>query len=125
LSYSEPSEKRKEERLLMFEAVMGLGKESKLFVKELMRELRDSGLSGSIASKAVSAALKATEADENLLAVCDEIRKAGKPDLAGRLWAEHVASLFTCVPHGHRKAFVDIVLKLAEGMEEEDSTTKR
>jgi len=107
------------------QAVMGLSSESKAYMKELMRELRDSGLSGPIASRAISATLKATEANQNLLDICDEIKKAGKADVAGRLWAEHVASLFACVPREHRKGFVDIVLKLAEGMEKADSTTKR
>lgn len=93
-------------------------------MKELMHELQGGGLSGALASRAVNAAVKATEADDNLLAVCDEIKRAGKPDVASRLWAEHVASLLACVPRRYRRRFVNIVLKLAEGMEKDLSATE-
>lgn len=95
-----------------------MGNELGLYMKELLRELEESGLSMVLVNKAVNAAVKATRAEENLLAVCDEITKAGRADVSGRLWVEHVASLLASVPRQHRRKFIDIVLKLAEGMKE-------
>ena len=91
---------------------------TRAYSKELMRELREEGLSGVLASRVVSAVAKAMDAEESLLAVLDEVKKAGKPDVAGMVWSEHIASLLACIPRKLRKRFVEVVLKLADAMDE-------
>lgn len=92
----------------------------KLYTKELMRDLQDEGLSGALASRAINAVVRAMDAGQNLLDLCDVIKKMGKSKIAGRLWAEHVASLLAWVPREHRRQYVKGLLKLADEMEESD-----
>lgn len=90
---------------------------SRVYAKELMRDLQEKGLSGVLTSRAVNAVVKAVDAGQNLLDVCDELREVGKSEIAGRLWAEHIASLLACVPREHRREYVNGLLKLANDME--------
>ena len=82
-----------------------------------MRELKENGLNRALASRVISAMLKAIDSEENLLAVLDEIKKRGKTNIAAMLWSEHIASLLLCIPRKYRRKFVKIVLKLADEME--------
>jgi hypothetical protein len=48
------------------------------------------------------------------------MRDAGKPDAAGEVWVGFYAALLTSMPKKIRKAFMEIVLKVAEEMDRED-----
>jgi len=91
----------------------------KVYFKARLKTLQDVGLSGSLASKAANAEVKALAAAYDLFAALDEMRDAGRLDAAGELWAEFYATLLIGLPKEDRKKFMKIVLKVAEDMDKE------
>jgi len=91
----------------------------KAYFKARLKALRDAGLSGPLASKVANAEVKALAASYNLFAALDELRDAGKSEAAGEVWVEFYAALLTSMPKETRKMFMEIVLKVAEEMDEE------
>jgi hypothetical protein len=89
----------------------------KAFFKARLKSLRDAGLSGPLASKVANAEVKAIAAVEDLFTVFDELSDAGRPDMAGTLWAEFYASLLLDMPKEDRRKFLKVVLKMADEME--------
>jgi len=76
-------------------------------------------------SRAVQSTIRAIEAAAPLLDACAEMDRSGKAELAGRLWAMHLASLIAAIPRRRRKKYMKIILKLAEGMNGLSSTGRR
>jgi len=91
----------------------------KVYFKARLRTLQDAGLSGSLASKAANAEVKALAAAYDFFAALYELRDAGVLDVAAELWAEFYATLLFGLPKEDRKRFMDIVLKVAEDMDKE------
>jgi len=89
----------------------------KVIFKAMLQTLQDVGLSGALASKAANAEVKAIAAVEDLFKVFDELSDAGRPDVAGTLWAEFYASLLLDMPKEDRRKFLKVVLKMADEME--------
>jgi len=76
-------------------------------------------------SRVVQSTIRAIEAAEPLLDACAEIDGSGKTELAGRLWAMHLASLIAAIPRWRRKKYMKIILKLAKEMDGLSSTGRR
>ena len=95
-----------------------MSKMGSTLVEDLTRDLKAGGLRGGQLSKAVMVAVKAIEAAEDLLDVCAEIERSGKTEVAGELWAMHIASLISLFPSEEREKYLKIILKLAKGMED-------
>jgi len=91
----------------------------KVYFKARLKSLQDLGLSGSVASKAANAEVKALAAAYDLFVALDELRDAGMLDAAGELWLEFYATLLIGLPKEDRKRFMKIVLKVAEDMDKE------
>jgi len=97
--------------------MVSLSKMIPTFVEDLTRELKAGGLRGVQVSKAVMVAVKAIEAAEDLIDICAEIERSGKTEVAGELWAMHIASLISLFPILEREKYLKIILKLARGMD--------
>ena len=89
----------------------------KAILKAMQQRLHDMGLSGTLASKAANAEVKAIAAAEDLFTVFDELHDAGRPDVAGALCVEFFASLLLNMPKEERRKFMKVVLKVADEME--------
>jgi hypothetical protein len=84
------------------------------YIRGRVRMLQDAGLSGSLASKAASAEVRALDAAYALFDALDEVREAGRLEVAVQLWVEFYASLLTDLPKEVRRQFLEAVLDVAE-----------
>jgi len=80
--------------------------------------LQEAGLSGSLASKVASAEVKALDAAYTLFDMLDEVREAGRLEVAVQLWVEFYATLLTDLPKEVRRQFMEAVLDVAEEIDE-------
>jgi hypothetical protein len=60
----------------------------KEYLRGRVRMLQEAGLSGSLANKAASAEVKALDAAYALFDVLDEVREAGRLEVAVQLWVD-------------------------------------
>jgi hypothetical protein len=90
----------------------------KEYLRGRVRMLQEAGLSGSLASKAASAEVKALDAAYALFDVLDEVREAGRLEVAVQLWVEFYATLLTDLPKEVRRQFMEAVLDVAEEIDE-------
>jgi len=72
--------------------------------------LQDAGLSGSLASKAANA-------EYDLFDALDEVREAGRLEVAVQLWVEFYATLLTDLPKEVRRQFMEAVLDVADDID--------
>jgi hypothetical protein len=90
----------------------------KEYLRGRVRMLQEAGLSGSLANKAASAEVKALDAAYALFDVLDEVREAGRLEVAVQLWVEFYATLLTDLPKEVRRQFMEAVLDVAEEIDE-------
>jgi hypothetical protein len=88
------------------------------YLRGRVRMLQEAGLSGSLANKAASAEVKALDAAYALFDVLDEVREAGRLEVAVQLWVEFYATLLTDLPKEVRRQFLEAVLDVAEEIDE-------
>ena len=62
------------------------------YVRGRVRMLQDAGLSGSLASKAANAEVRALDAAYDLFDTLDDVREAGRLEVAVWLWVEFYAT---------------------------------
>jgi hypothetical protein len=87
------------------------------YIRGRVRMLQDAGLSGSLASKAANAEVRALDAAYDLFDALDEVREAGRLEVAVWLWVEFYATLLTDLPKEVRRQFMEAVLDVADDID--------
>ena len=87
------------------------------YIRGRVRMLQDAGLSGSLASKAANAEVRALDAAYDLFDTLDDVREAGKLEVAVQLWVEFYATLLTDLPKEVRRQFMETVLDVADDID--------